>query len=431
MAFSEYPIHMEQLCVGLWVRSDDSRAFSALQKGFKIKNDDHIEKIQKSGLMHVICALNKSDRLPIPLTSEDFDAVMERPDTQKDVSKKTKTPVSKQLLGLKNETVEKNKERRKVFNKVEKRFDKAVGEVSMLLRRVSGRSHEAVEQALKVVDGLVDTFLSERDVLVNLITNKPQEDRKNLHAMNVCVLSMIMGKELDLDAEAMSFLGMGALFHDIGKGRVPIHEMTRGKPTTMRHAVQRHYEQHPRMGAKIVMDLHGFPKHAAHVILQHHEACDGTGFPNKLPAGKISPLAKILAIANLYDNLCNSPDPDKQLTPHEALKRMYARHKSKLDNRFLATFIRSLGVYPPGSIVQLSNGALGMVISTNVEKSTRPSVLIYHPDVPKKEALVVDLVIEDELEIKKGMRPEDLQREVFSYLSPSRQLSYYADAMGA
>jgi len=136
-----------------------------------------------------------------------------------------------------------------------------------------------------------------------------------------------------------------------------------------------------------------------------------------------------VTIANAYDNLCNRSEQGRGiLTPHEALKYLFTRQRQALDNRFLSIFIRNLGVYPPGSIVQLSNGAVGMVVSTNIEKSIRPSVLVYHPDVPKNEAIIVDLLVEEELEIKKTMRPEDLAHEVFAYLSPTRQISYYAEA---
>ncbi len=297
-----------------------------------------------------------------------------------------------------------------------------------MLRRVSGRSDEAVEQAAQVVNQLVDTFLSQQDVFVNLMTNKPKEEKQHLHAFNVTVLSMMMGKDLGFDGPAMKYLGMGALFHDIGKGRIPISELAMGKPTTMKYAVQRHYELHPKIGVKIVSELPSFPAESAIVILQHHETIDGKGFPDKFKGDDISPLARIVAVADTYDNLCNKNDPKEAFTPHDAMRHMFTKLRSKLDNRYLAMFIRNLGVYPPGTVVQLSNGAIGMVISTNIQKSSRPGVLIYHPDVPKKEALVIDLQVEEELEIKKTMRPEELPREVFAYLSPTRQINYYAEA---
>jgi len=439
MSFSEYPIHIDQICIGLFIKSE-AGASETLRKGLKIKNNKQIEAIKRSGMTHVTCILNKSDSLPIPIASignnkgvapeagsKQKTPVSAAPQKENGKTPMFKTPVSKELLGLKQETLERNKERKKRFAKCEKNYDASVGAVAALLRRVSGRSEEAARQAGEVVDGLVDTFLSERDVLVNLISTKPKEEKGHYHALNVTVLSMMIGKELGFDGKTMHALGMGALFHDVGKGRMPISELSRGKATSMKYAVQKYYEQHPVMGAKIAADMPDFPRLSLKIILQHHETLNGQGFPSKLAGNEIIPLARIVSLVNLYDNLCNKNDPNESYTPHETLKYIFSNKKKELDNRILALFIRSIGIYPPGTVVQLSNGLLGMVVSTNINKSTRPSVMIYHPEIPKKEALLIDLAVEEDLEIRKTLHPDELQRQVFSYLSPSRQVMYYAD----
>ena len=107
----------------------------------------------------------------------------------------------------------------------------------------------------------------------------------------------------------MRHLGMGAMFHDVGKGRMPINELTMGKATSLRFAVKKYYEQHPKKGAEIAMDLAGFPRQSVNVIYQHHERVwTASGFPRKLKGKEIYALAKIVSIANIYDNLCNKTD---------------------------------------------------------------------------------------------------------------------------
>ncbi|MDY7000411.1 MAG: HD-GYP domain-containing protein, partial [Thermodesulfobacteriota bacterium] len=123
----------------------------------------------------------------------------------------------------------------------------------------------------------------------------------------------------------------------------------------------------------------------------------------------------------------NKRDSKECYTPHEALKHMYAKMRNKLDAKLLAVFIRNMSVYPAGTVVEMSNGAVGIVVTVNPKNSTRPTVLIYHPEIPKNEALMVDLAVEDRLKIVNTIRPENLSREVFSYLSPSRQINYYVD----
>ena len=423
--FSEYSIHVDQLCVGLYVRLEPkkNKRLPFLRKSFKIRDKSEIEKIRKYGLTHVMVILNKSDRMPLdpPETGEEEKAESKQPGL--------KTPVSKELLGLKKETSERNKRRRKRYALCERKYEATVGQVVAVLRRASGRSNEAVDEAVTVVDSLVDTFLSDKDVLINVMNAKPTESRSHYHALNVTVLSMMLGKELNFKADTMHQLGMGALFHDVGKGRMPISELKRGHPTALKYALQKHYQQHPIKGAAIAADLQSFPKKSLHIIMQHHETVDGKGFPNRLQADRISPLSKIVAVANRYDNLCNTHDPQNALPPHEALKIMFAKNKSAYDQRLLTMFIHNMGVYPPGTLVRLSNGSYGMVVSINPKKSLRPNVMVYHQDIPKREALILDLSLDEDLEIKQAVRHDAMPKEVLAYLNPSSQINYYADSV--
>ena len=135
-----------------------------------------------------------------------------------------------------------------------------------------------------------------------------------------------------------------------------------------------------------------------------------------------------MAIANYYDELCNPLNVTNALTPHEALATMFARLRAKFDPKFLQIFVRCLGVYPPGTIVQLSNGLIGMVATINTARPMKPMVVVYDAQVPKEEAILVDMDSEGDVNIAKAIRPVQLPREIFAYLSPRQQVSYYFDA---
>lgn len=423
MDVNEYPILVDQLCVGLFIRLDAKGKGGLFgRRAFKIKSNDQIEELKKLGLDHVVCVSDKSDALPIPLEEIEERAAGNAPGP----TTGTKTPVSLELLGLKRETIERNKERRRRFAKCEKRYDKTMGNVVGVLKKAAKPSEQGLLAAEQVVGSLVDGFLSEMDVVVNLITSKPTEEAKNYHALNVTVLSMMLGKTANLDKKAMHDLGMGALFHDVGKGRVPIQRFSKGGTATMNKVVRQYYREHPKIGAEMVSAFPRFPSESLKVVLQHHEAFNGRGFPAGLSGDEISLPARIVAVADAYDTLCNKQDETGRVTPHEALRVLY-RREGVLDKGLLAAFIKNIGVYPPGSLVELSNGLVGMVVSTNPEDSFRPSVLVHHPDVPKKEALVIDLTIEQDLEVARHVREEELPREVISYLSPVRRFNYYVD----
>lgn len=431
MAYTEYPIRIDQLVIGLFVRLDIEEGKSPFRKNaFKIKNEKQIRAIEGLGLEHVVCVLEKSDRMPP--SPEDAPARAPARGAAPEAApppKGAKTPISAQLLGLKQETIERNKERRKQFRKVEKRYEATMGSVATILRRASGRSSEAAEEASAMVNSLVETFLAERDTMINLMSSKPSEEARNYHALNVTVLSMLVGKALGFKNDIMQALGLGALFHDIGKGRVPLQAMGKAGATSMNKAAAKYYKEHPLIGARLVNDFSGFPKLATQIVLQHHELLDGSGYPKRLKGEAVSPLARVVAVVNTYDKLINDRRAEKLMTPHQALKHLYAAMCSRLDPRILATFIRSMGVFPPGTVVKLSNGRYGMVTALNPANAARPVVLMYHPEIPKNEALMVDLVVEEDLSITETFRPEDLPREVFSYLSPSSTINYYAEAV--
>ncbi|WP_461208946.1 HD-GYP domain-containing protein [Desulfocurvus sp. DL9XJH121] len=439
MADTEYPIQIQQLAVGLFVRLDIEADKNPFRKNaFKIKTEKQIRAIQGLGLEHVVCVLEKSDRMPLPPRERAGDRAGGRggagetagqPAAEAPDAHQGKTPVSVQLLGLKRETIERNKGRRQRFRKVERTYDTAMSSVVTILRRASGRSSEAAEEASQLVDSLVQTFLSERDTMINLMSSKPSEEAKNYHALNVTVLSMMVGKALKLKSEVMHALGLGALFHDIGKGRVPMQAVDKVSSTSMNKAAAKYYKEHPIIGARLVADFSRFPALATRVVLEHHESLDGSGYPKGLSGDAISPLSRVVAVVNAYDTLINERQAGKSLTPHLALKRLYAGMRAKLDPRILAVFIRNMGVFPPGTVVKLSNGQYGMVTTLNPANPTRPSVLMYHPEIPKNEALLVDMDREEDLQITETLRPEELPREVFSYLSPSRNIAYYAEAM--
>jgi hypothetical protein len=117
------------------------------------------------------------------------------------------------------------------------------------------------------------------------------------------------------------------------------------------------------------------------------------------------------------------------MTPHEALSTMYAHRRSQFDAAIMATLVKSLGVYPPGSLVKLSNEAVGLVMNVNVGKPLRPRVLVYDAEIPKEDAIILDLAEEsNELSITGSIRPGLLPRAIFNYLNPRKRVTYYSDA---
>jgi hypothetical protein len=184
---------------------------------------------------------------------------------------------------------------------------------------------------------------------------------------------------------------------------------------------------HCQFGADMGQRLN-LPPAAVAIIREHHEMFDGSGYPARLKGDEISLLARIVAIANYYDELCNPTFLTNALTPHETLSLMFSRLRGKFDPKMLQVLIRCLGVYPPGTLVQLSNGAMGMVVTVNTARPMRPMVMVYDAGVPKEEAILLDMERETDFNIAKAIRPSQMARDVYNYLSPRKRVSYYFDA---
>ena len=116
------------------------------------------------------------------------------------------------------------------------------------------------------------------------------------------------------------------------------------------------------------------------------------------------------------------------MTPHQALSLMYAQQRARFDTAALTTFVRCMGIYPPGTVVVLSNESIGMVVSVNSTVPLKPTVLIYDPAVPRERAILVELESEPEVSISRALKPEQLPKPVYDYLAPRRRLTYYFDS---
>lgn len=137
-----------------------------------------------------------------------------------------------------------------------------------------------------------------------------------------------------------------------------------------------------------------------------------------------------MAIANRYDNLCNAPEHGN-LTPAEALAQMYGKEGRWWDKPLLQRFIKHLGVFPPGSVVQLSNGVVGLVVAVNQADLLKPSVLVYDESLPRSEANIVDLIDAEGVSVERAIRRDDLPEAVLEYLAPRHRVVYFYDRPGS
>lgn len=415
----EYMISVDQLRPGVFVRLEKTSWFDHpfLFNKFKIKDHAHIALLRKLGISRLICIPERSDVLPLrPEERSKAEAPREKELSQDAID---------HLWEIKKERTKLLRRKKERIAQCEERFTTCIKAFDKILAGMLGGNLQSMEEAMGFVERLADYFLEDRESTLHLMNVVDPAEATYSHPMNVAILSMMVGKEAGFGSDAMTAIGLGALFHDIGKVRIPKKVLKKRGPLTKPEMEL--LAQHSEFGAAMLSDMALFPRSVARIVAHHHERMDGSGYPSRLKGDDIDNSARIVAIADTYDNHTNSPDPDNALTPYLALSYMFGQQKKVLDVEMLALFIRCLGVYPPGTVVELSNGAIGMVMSVNPKNQLNPSVVLYDEEVPKKEALIVDLSDEPDLRVEKSVRLNHLPQAVLDYLSPRTKISYFVE----
>ena len=239
------------------------------------------------------------------------------------------------------------------------------------------------------VDSLLGNVLDSKGVLLQLAEIRTNDNAQYIHALNVCLISTMIGVNMGFNQAQLKDLAIGALLHDIGK-TLPETRTEPGK------------DHHTWRGFEMLKQKHEWSLLVAHIALQHHEKLNGTGEPRGLTAEGIHIYAKIVAVANTYDNLIGEIDPTngRPMLPHEACERLMATSEQELDHNIIFAFMRIISVYPNGISVKLSTKETGVVVRQHRGLPGRPVIRIVRGADAEMEVKEVDLSSETTLFIE-------------------------------
>ena len=386
-----------------------------LLNSFKIKDQEQVEMIRHLGVKFVYFNPAQSDASPLPANQPQAEV---KQDHALDLE-------AQKLWQEKQKRIEKLSAYRRRVIQCEKEFERSLARMRSVMTKIRNRPADAVGEAKQLIDDIVEKLMCDDNVTLHLMNGKNEFEDIYFHSLNVAVIAMMIGRAKGYSAEQLKALSFAALFHDMGKIKIPTAILRKQAPLS--EPESNYLKLHTKYGLDMANQIEGFPESAKTVIVQHHELRDGSGYPEGLKGDEIDELAQVIIVANAFDNLCHTPVPAEQKIPYTALSHLYKNCKHLYKEENLNILIKFMGVFPPGTVVQLSNNMVGLVISVNASHLLFPNVLVYDPAVPRTQAPIIDLASKD-IKIVNAIHPSKLPEKIKEYLNPRSRISYFFDS---
>lgn len=380
---------------------------------FRISSDKQIETIRSLGLKRVRYVPARSDADLAGLRSQPAaaDAAAQDVALEQELRKRRAAQILSQQRSLQD---------------CEHKFGAAQQQYKRVQEELLERPLAARDQCVAMVCGFIADMACSGEAAIRLLSEGVGE-RAAMHPVNVTVMSLLLGKAMNLAQQDLVDLGVAAFLHDMGK--MQLAPRVRWFEENFTNDEFKQYQEHVSKGVAMANRMQ-LSEGALMAIAQHHELMDGSGFPMRPVGSELTLAARVLALTNRFDNLCNPVRLVSTLTPHEALSRIFAQHKARYDSTVLSAFIRMMGVYPPGSVVELIDGRFALVVSVNSVRPLKPRVIVHEPSVPRHEALILDLEKQSGIGIRRSLKPASLPPDALDYLAPRQRTGYFFENLG-
>lgn len=224
------------------------------------------------------------------------------------------------------------------------------------------------------ITAMVESIIRNPDAFSRLTILKEKDDYTYEHCINMAIISVVFGRHLGLTRDDLHVLAWGAMFCDVGKARLPMVLLNRiGRLSDEEFEITKHHVNHSIDAAK---SIENFSPKAIEIIQHHHERFNGSGYPDGLKGKEIPVFCRIVSIADDYDAMIHERPYARPISPHEAIRELYEFRNVAYQAELVEAFIRAIGVYPLGTIVELSTGQVGVVISQNKIRHLKPRIML-------------------------------------------------------
>lgn len=248
----------------------------------------------------------------------------------------------------------------------------AVGEVLDYLGE--NQLHKVpIGETKRLASNMVDSVLRNPDAFTWLSRVQKKDEYTYSHAIRCSVWAILFGRHIGLPKRDLDVLALGVLLKDVGKVKLDLELLTNTERNTEQ---QREYERFVQKGVEILRNTPGVEPRVISVVKTHCERLNGSGYPLQLKGDRIPLLGKIAGVVTFYDNITNPRGASQPLAPSRAVNRLYELRNIQFQEELVVEFIRAIGLYPTGTLVELSTGEVGVVVEQNFERRLKPKVML-------------------------------------------------------
>jgi len=295
-----------------------------------------------------------------------------------------------------------------------KAHEKAQDAVQHMYQRIGSGEDMEISGVKQIIDPIMSSVMRNDDAISWLVRMQRKNDYIYEHSIGSSVWAMMFGKHLGLDSNSLQVLGMGAMFLDVGKTKIPTELLI--KQGTLTEAEQQTMRKHVDLGVQIVSRIVGVDPRVLAMVQSHHERHNGTGYPQGLAGADIPIFARIAGIVDTYDAMTSKRPYAGPKSTYDAMRQLHLLAGVEFAEEVVEQFVQAIGVFPVGSLVELNTGEVGIVIAQNRVRRLRPKIMIL---LDKNKNTLRDLPIidlrnqladasgEQSLWIEQGLAPGD------------------------
>ena len=300
------------------------------------------------------------------------------------IGQTVKTPVKKTISYINKIPIDKE------LNTIRSAYKEACSQTSMILDTIRLNGELDVQTVNHIVDGCVDSILRNDSALVWLTQIRNKNNYMAEHSLRTCIYAIALGRDLGFRELELQNIGLCGLLHDIGMIKIPNELLLKADNLTLNEI--KILQQHPVHGKKLLISKSGIYPGAVDVCYCHHERLDGSGYPRGITAERMPYYAKIISIIDSYDTMISDKLYSHGISTLDACSYLYQNKNTLYDAKLLNHFIHLIGIYAPGSLVEMNTGEVGIIIEVDKNKAIKPKILlVLGSDKRSKNKRIIDL----------------------------------------